>query len=338
MHLNHHPQAHSALSDKHINHLLIMNLRHLKHIVAVADTLNFHRASERVFLTQSALSRSVANFENEIGLKVFERTNSHVAVTYVGQQILARARKLINEANSFRQELDSLNSGESGQVNFGMGPFLAATIIPDALKHYHLQHPNITFDLYINGWTHLSSMLEQEEIEFFIADIRQIPNDPRFSIQLLSSPSIGFYCCPHHPLYTQSGGRRINPAQMLEYPLASVAIPTVVKAEIKQALGLSTETLNFSIQCEDLLLLKNLLPDTHIILLCANNMITSSQDRNSLKKLNIPLKNDRFGTWGLVKLEGKDLSPAAMSLSTSLCDHILAVAEITTQDLEISKI
>lgn len=308
-----------------------MNLKHLKHIVAVADTLNFHRASERVFLTQSALSRSVANFESEIGLKVFERTNSHVAITYAGQQILTRARKLLNEASSFRQELDSLNSGESGQVNFGMGPFLAATIIPHALKHYHLQHPNITFDLHINGWTHLSSLLEQEQIEFFIADIRQIPNDPRFSIELLSSPSIGFYCCPNHPLYTQSSGNLINPAQMLDYPLASVAIPTVVKAEIKHALGLSTEAFDFSIQCDDLLLLKNLLPDTHIILLCANNMIALSQDRDSLKKLNIPLKNDRFGTWGLVKLEGKDLSPAATSLCTQLCNHILEVAGIIAE-------
>lgn len=312
MHLTHHKER-------------TMNLKQLRHIVAVADTLNFHRASERVFLTQSALSRSVANFEKDIGLKIFDRTNAKVSITYVGQQILTRARALLNESHNLQQQLKNIHLGEDGEVNFGMGPFLAATIIPSALKRYHLEHPNITFNIQINDWQHLRSLLEDEKIEFFIADVRQITDSPDLLIRLLKSPQISFYCYKQHPLYQAYGNHKINPKQLLTYPLASVGIPSVVIADIKRALNLSAENFKISIQCDDILLLKNLLPDTEIILLSANHMISLPQDHEHFKMLNVSMKNKRFGTWGLVTLKGRDLSPAAEALCNQLCNHILEI-------------
>lgn len=302
-----------------------MNLKQLRHIIAVADTLNFHRASERVFLTQSALSRSVANFEKDIGLKVFDRTNAKVSITYVGQQIISRARQLIIESTNFEQQLKNIHIGEAGEVSFGMGPFLAATVIPFALKRYHLEHPNITFNIQINDWAHLRFLLEEEKIEFFIADVRQITDSPNLSIKLLISPQISFYCYKQHDLYKKHKNNEIEPCELLNYPLASVRIPSVVMLDIKRSLNLNSDNFKISIQCDDVLLLKNLLPETDIILLCANHMISLPQDHEQFKKLNIRMENKRFGTWGLVTIKGKELSPSAAILCDQLCNHILDI-------------
>ncbi|WP_341668735.1 LysR family transcriptional regulator [Alcaligenes sp. SDU_A2] len=300
-----------------------MNLKQLKHIVAVADTLNFHRASERVFLTQSALSRSVASFEKSIGIRLFDRDNAKVSVTYAGQQIIESARLLLAESDNFQQEVKNIFSGEEGEISFGIGPFLAATVIPPTLRNYHLDHPNITFDITINDWSHLLNLLEAEKIEFFIADIRQITDHRNIKIELLNSPKIGFYCLQNHTLYQQHKDQTIPAEALLHYPIASVSIPDVVLAEIKKSLKINDKDFKISIKCNDILLLKNLLPDTDIIMLCSNHVESEIYKKERLKKLNIKMTGDRFGTWGLVTLNGKSLSPSAKKLSRTLCDNIL---------------
>lgn len=301
-----------------------MNLKQLKHVVALSDTLNFHRAAERVFLTQSALSRSIANFESDIGLVIFDRSNGQVAVTSVGQQVLHRARKLLADSHNFLQDVRHLKEGISGLVSFGMGPFLAATVIPSALKKYHLAHPGISLNMNINRWDYLRNLLENEAIEFFIADIRQIPDDQNLNITLLGNPSIGFYCRRGHPLHKQNSDAPINAQELLEFPMASVGIPPVVKQEIKHELNLAESAdLKIDIQCDDLLLLKNLLPGTDIILLCAKAMMAFPSIQEEIVHLNVPMANNKFGTWGLVTIKSKELTPAAQILAQLLCTHIV---------------
>lgn len=300
-----------------------MNLKQLRHIVALADSLNFHRAGERVFLTQSALSRSVASFEKSIGIRLFDRDNAKVSVTYAGQQIIKSARLLLAESDNFQQEVKNIFSGEEGEISFGIGPFLAATVIPPTLRNYHLDHSNITFDITINDWSHLLNLLESEKIEFFIADIRQITDHKNIDIELLNSPKIGFYCLQNHALYKKYKDQVIPAEALLEYPLASVSIPDVVLIEIKNSLKLNNNDFKISIKCNDILLLKNLLPETDIIMLCSNHIESEIYNEEKLKKLNFRMKGDRFGTWGLVTLKGKNLSPAAKNLSRTLCDNIL---------------
>ncbi len=304
-----------------------MNIKQLTHIMVLAEELNFHRAADRVCLTQSALSRSIARFEEEVGIRIFDRTNAQVLLTSAGKQVLHRVRRLLDEAHNFAQDLNVLKIGEGGTTSFGVGPFLAATIIPSALKKYHLEYPGVRLNLAINGWSHLMTLLRNEDIEFFIADIRQIADDPNLEITLLGSPSIGFYCRAAHPLL-QHGGKTISPEKMLEYPLASVAIPAIVKEEIKRELGIINGHFNIDIQCDDLLLLKNMLFDTSLILLCAKAMMNDKAISGNIVQLNVPMKNTRFGTWGLVKLRHREMAPSSKILADLLVEHII----ITTSE------
>jgi DNA-binding transcriptional LysR family regulator len=70
-----------------------MDLRHLEHILLLADELNFSRAAERAHLTQSAFSRSVQAAEAAAGVKFFDRTRRSVKPTAVGLRIIERGRE-----------------------------------------------------------------------------------------------------------------------------------------------------------------------------------------------------------------------------------------------------
>ena len=86
----------------------VVEFRHLKYIVAVAETANFTRAAERLFLAQPSLSKQVKDLEDEIGFPIFVRNRDGVRITPAGQMIISYAQ----EALSARTE--ALKNGACG--------------------------------------------------------------------------------------------------------------------------------------------------------------------------------------------------------------------------------
>lgn len=72
-----------------------MELRHLRYLVAVAETRNFHRAAEELGVSQPAVSQQIRALEHEIGLRLFDRSRHHVATTPAGRAFLSEARKAL---------------------------------------------------------------------------------------------------------------------------------------------------------------------------------------------------------------------------------------------------
>lgn len=97
-----------------------MELRSLRHFVAVADTLNFRVAGERLHLTQPALSRSIAALELELGVTLFDRDTRGVALTTHGAQLLQRARGVLIDADEFTYAAHALRAAAPSQVRVGL--------------------------------------------------------------------------------------------------------------------------------------------------------------------------------------------------------------------------
>ena len=75
-----------------------MTLTELKYLIAVADEQHFGRAAERSFVSQPSLSAAIKNIEQELGVRVFERSKRGVELTEVGAEIVAQARRTLEEA------------------------------------------------------------------------------------------------------------------------------------------------------------------------------------------------------------------------------------------------
>ncbi|HEY0941263.1 MAG TPA: LysR family transcriptional regulator [Steroidobacter sp.] len=76
-----------------------MSIRALRYLIALADCLNFTRAAERCSVTQSTLSIQVRKFEEYLGVRLFERDRSHVAITEEGRKVLRFARVAVRAAD-----------------------------------------------------------------------------------------------------------------------------------------------------------------------------------------------------------------------------------------------
>src|SRR4051795_10856027 len=76
-----------------------LTLRQLQYLVAVADALSFRKAAEHCHVSQPSLSAQVAQLENALGVRVFERDRRHVLLTEPDRELVERARRLLVEAD-----------------------------------------------------------------------------------------------------------------------------------------------------------------------------------------------------------------------------------------------
>ena len=115
---------------------MTMELRHLRYFIAVAESLNFTKASARLRVTQPALSRQVQALEDELGVDLLKRSPRGVTLTAEGKLFLAEARDLIVRAAESVDRVRALARGEYGELHVGYAPSPTAEILPPALAAF----------------------------------------------------------------------------------------------------------------------------------------------------------------------------------------------------------
>jgi LysR family hydrogen peroxide-inducible transcriptional activator len=111
-----------------------MTLSELRFVVAVAKERNFRRASENCYVSQPALSLAIKKLEEDLGVKIFERSRTDISATPIGEKIIEQAIKALEEVNHIREIAKQGNNQLSGVFRLGLiysvGPYLLPEIIP----------------------------------------------------------------------------------------------------------------------------------------------------------------------------------------------------------------
>ncbi|MDV6374279.1 LysR family transcriptional regulator [Deinococcus arenicola] len=124
-----------------------MELRHLRHFVALAEEEHFGRAAERVFVVQQALSNSVRNLEEEVGVPLVLRTTRRVQLTPAGQEFLVGARETLLLAGQTVERARRAARGEVGRLTVGFVSGLAFGGLPEIVRRFRELYPNVSVDL-----------------------------------------------------------------------------------------------------------------------------------------------------------------------------------------------
>lgn len=120
-----------------------MHSRLLRHFLAVAEKRNVTAAAESLNITQPALTRSIRQLENIIGVTLFDRLPTGVILTRQGE-ILARRAKLMDlEYRHALAEISTLEQGLTGVLRIGAGPVWISTILPPVIAGFYAQFPRV---------------------------------------------------------------------------------------------------------------------------------------------------------------------------------------------------
>ena len=121
-----------------------IELRHLRYFIAVAETLHFGRAGTRLNISQPPLSQQIRILEQEIGARLFARTNRSVQLTPAGQQFLSDARQILQQVSQAADKAARLHRGDEGELRIGFtssAPFI--TGVSAALFTFRQRYPAV---------------------------------------------------------------------------------------------------------------------------------------------------------------------------------------------------
>jgi DNA-binding transcriptional LysR family regulator len=197
-----------------------LEVRHMRHVIALAEHGSFARAAAALGLSQSALSRSIQSVEREVGSSLFVRTASGVEPTDSGRVFVARIRQILQLTADLDRDLVNERGLQSGQVNVGGGPFPAQSVLADALTKFVADYPRVIVRVMMRDWDELLRRLRAREIEFFVAEISTFGSESDVDVEPLDPHQTFILARRGHPL---AGRAPVSFAEGFAYPYASLS-------------------------------------------------------------------------------------------------------------------
>lgn len=148
-----------------------MNTKQIQYALALSETLNFSQVADRLGITQPALSKQIQHLENELGVKLFDRSVSPLAVTPAGEYFLAEARKMLYQQEQLARSMQDFQEGNRGCLTIGISPFRAFYFVSDVLRQVKEKYPDIRIALHETSSDILRKEAAEGKYDFAIVNL-----------------------------------------------------------------------------------------------------------------------------------------------------------------------
>jgi DNA-binding transcriptional LysR family regulator len=291
----------------------MMDLRQLRHLVALADYRNFGRAAEAINLSQPAFSRSIQTLERDLDCELVERSSREFRLTGQGELVLQHARRLLAGSQALHNELTQYNGLTGGELQFGCGPYPAQVLVPEALAEFIQAHPAIRTRFHQGDWQQLSLWLREQQIEFLVADARYFIGDPQYQVQLLRTRPGRFFCRAGHPL---AGQKHLKLRALLDYPVVGTRIPPMIRKILADVLG--EPDFNPSVECAQFDAIQRVVLRSDAVGLATLEALRDQVDQGLIHLLefsDVPRDDPALHlSYGIVTRVGYSMTPAARAM------------------------
>jgi DNA-binding transcriptional LysR family regulator len=223
-----------------------VGLRQLRAFLAVARRGSFTRAAEDVALSQSAVSLSVRQLEDELGLKLLDRTTRQVQLTAIGSTLVATGSRLIDELDATLRELRDIGEQHRGRVVMACVPAVARSLMPKCVVYCANKWPSISLSIDDSAASEVIRKVARGEVEFGIASgeigsadllVQPLMDDPFRLVCRRDDP----LAAKHSLRWTQLTGRRLvmldntsGSRRVIEAALSSTGTQVEIFLELAQ--------------------------------------------------------------------------------------------------------
>lgn len=300
-----------------------MNLKHLAHWLALAETGSFSRAAEKLHITQSALSRSIQVLEEELGGPLVDRIGKKNELTPLGLSVLERARRIVHEAQELKQGASLLQQGGLGSLRVGLGSGPGAMLMTPWLRYMAEHHPTVQVSV-SRGPTELQLVqLRERQLDALVVDVRRVAAAPDLNMTQVVEMRAGFVCRKAHPILTRHP-EQVPFDALLNYPVASTPLSQEVARLLVDHYGprANPEQLT-TLQCEEIASLIDVVRQTDAIYLGIVGAARQGLADGSLVVLNMDPPFRGTARLALITLAGRTELPV-MSVFRSFVKNSLA--------------
>jgi len=210
-----------------------VSLKHLRSFVAVAEAGGFTQAAERLYVTPSSLTATIQQFEQALGLKLFDRTTRRVSLTQDAVGFLPVAERLLRDFDAAIADVRAVAGRQRGHVSIAAAPSVIAHILSPAIARFGEDFPNISIAVRDAGSGLVQQMVLGSGADFGLTS--PWAKDPNLEFRPLLRDRFGLVCRADHPLAKQRG---LAWKQLRDQPFIGLADDTGIHAMLKEVPGL----------------------------------------------------------------------------------------------------
>lgn len=198
-----------------------MELRVLNYFVATAQELNMTRVAQKLLVSQPALSRQIADLEDELGVKLFNRQPRHLTLTPAGQYLYEQAKEILTLASKTKSNLQS-SAVISGDLTIAAGESFAMQRLMNIVSNIIRDYPTVKIHILSGDYEFAERRLDTGAVDFAVI-IGNLPLDNYASLQLPEKDTWGVLMTKDDPLAKKSAitaedlvGRNVLNSQQAE--------------------------------------------------------------------------------------------------------------------------
>ncbi len=286
----------------------MIDLRHIRHLLALASHPTVQSAADALHLTQPALTKSIARFEEELGAKVFDRRSRRLVLTELGERLVERGEDLLRNVRELEEEVSLWNGIGTGEVAIGTDPEAELGLLPSVLEAFVPAHPGVQVSVRSGHTAALLAALLSGDLHFLVADAEIVMGREDLEIRALAADPIAAAVRPDHPL---AGRREPDARDVKAFPhIGASSAPRFERWRTERGGRGGTEPPVVSLMCDNYEVLVRLAERSDAIVFGPRGVLSAYERTGRLKVVSWPLDGPDTQP-SLIRSKGRHLSPAA---------------------------
>lgn len=181
-----------------------LRLRHLDTVLAVSDCGSLSRAALQLNMTQSGLSRAIAEIEEIVGGRLFDRTGKGMVCTLLGETLCRHAGILIGDLAKAETDLSAVSAGGLGSLTVGCFSMFSTWPLAEAVGRFRAAHPRMMLNIQVGTHERLIEDLDSAKLDVLISRRHPTLNPAVYRTTTLLEDVVVIACGPRHPLARQA--------------------------------------------------------------------------------------------------------------------------------------
>ena len=286
-------------------------LRLFRHLLAVASHPTVQAAADALFITQPALTKSIARFEEELGVKLFDRRGRKLVLTEIGERLVARGDNLLRNVREIEEEVALFKGLGLGEVGIGVDPESEIDLLPRVLEAFIPAFPNVQVTVRSGQTETLLPMLDAGDLHFLVADPEVALTRDDLEVLVLKSDSMAAAVSAGHPLARK---QQPTPEDLAGYPFAGASTaPRFVQWKAQSGQDSIGRPFLPSLLCDNYEILVRLAEQSQAIVFGPKKLLDTYDQQGRIKVMPWQLGGPEVQS-SLIRSRHRSLSPAAEKL------------------------
>lgn len=282
--------------------------------LAAAELGSFSKAADHLYITQPAVSKRIAMLEEQLGRQLFDRIGKRVMLNEAGHALLPIAERIMQDVRESQKVIDNLSGNVSGHLSLVTSHHIGLRRLPDTLKQYAIDYPQVRLDLAFMDSENACQKIEQGSYELGVVTLPLTPSK-RLKVSSLWNDPLCIVVAANHPLVALADKQSITLNQLAKFSAILPAVGTYTRTVIEKPIIQKHGAL-------DVILETNYLETIHMMVSIGlgwsalpRTMLDSSLVEIKVKGLHIER------TLGIVQHDGRSLSNAGKAFIEILKGH-----------------